>query len=697
MRHALYLLLLLAGLQTWLPRQTDAAGNPVLDALAQGAVVQFSGREAISEPFAFDIVVAAADKALNLSLVAGQPFTIAVAPGRVISGMIERIEQIDGPGAQGLYRLQIVPSAKRLKYRSTSRTFYGKNVTEIIGILLAEAGVSNVEMRMTSVLPPQDVTIQYRESDFAFMSRLLERAGVHYHIESFPGGDKIVFSDGNAGFPASPIGKLLFSTNAVPAVFSFARGQSVYSGLVQASDYNWEAPAVVLTSVAQTPVFADLTERVFPAHVGSKAEAQAIANIRLGSHLTEAQVCSGESSHPQLQAGHRVILGGHPRAEFNQEYVITAVEHQKTAKDYRNTFRCLPSQVVYRPQQTTPVPVVSGVVSGIVVGPAGETKFVDKFGRVKVRFPWRAVEKSSFDIGDSGFVRVAQVATGAGASSLWLPDVGDEVLVAFEHGDPSSPVVIGSLYNAKDMPPVALPANKFLSLLRVQSENGPKNELLLDSTPGSERVLLQSGPNSLTFGAGGIALQGTSVTMNSAGDFTQRAGRNMVVDIAGDATVKSGQNFTLTAQRDAALSISRNSQFNTGGVLRATVGSDAQISIGSNLQATVGGSTVAENGKDLSVTAGQNLLIQTARTARLTVGEDAVIQTGKSFMTNSGAMFQFVAAQTGMTKVGDASFTLQRDGDLNLAGKDVAVVSSGNLTMKSSKELILKGSKITQN
>lgn len=492
MSHNCLLYFLFTGLLLVFPGIGQAAGNPSLDMLAQGTVVQFSGKEAVSEPFAFELTLASNDKAINFALVVGQPFTMAVAPGRAASGMIESIEQLEGPGVPGLYRLRLVPSLNRLKYRSTSRTFYGMTTLDVVKTLLNEAGVTNAEYRVTAAPPPRELTVQYQESDFAFISRLMEEAGIHYHFETSPNGDKVVFSDGNAGFPVLPAGKLAFSTTANPAMISFTRGQSLHSGHVQAGDYNWKNPAADLTASAQSPIFGDLTERIFPAGVETKADAQAQANIRLAARIAEAQQCRGESTYPQLQAGQRILMTGHPRADFNQEYVITAVEHQRTSKEYRNVFRCLPVQITFRPLPITPQPVVSGVVPGIVVGPQGETKHVDQFGRVRIRFPWRSPAHSTqTDPGDSGFVRVAQIATGVGSAALWLPDVGDEVAIAFEQGDPNRPVIVGSLYNGKDMPPVALPANKHLSMLRAQSSGSQKSEIIVDATAGNERLALQ--------------------------------------------------------------------------------------------------------------------------------------------------------------------------------------------------------------
>lgn len=224
---------------------------------------------------------------------------------------------------------------------------------------------------------------------------------------------------------------------------------------------------------------------------------------------------------------------------------------------------------------------------------------------------------------------------------MWLPDVGDEVAIAFEHGDPSRPVIIGSLYNGKDMPPVALPANKHLSILRAQSSTGQMSEMVFDVTAGNERLVLQSGAQALTLGTSGITMAGSSVTLSSGTSFQLQAGADLVQQV--------GRNLVL------------------------------------------------ESGKDMLLKSGQNFALTSQRNAQFTIGDDAVIVAGKSLVTQSGTLFRFVAAQTGTIQVGDGLLAIQRTGDINIQGKDIAVTSSGNLTLKSSKGLTLNGSKISQN
>jgi type VI secretion system secreted protein VgrG len=273
-----------------------------------------------------------------------------------------------------------------------------------------------------------------------------------------------------------------------------------------------------LTATAQSPFFRDLVEEVFPATVDTPQESQQFATTRLGARVTEGQSCGGTSTYIQLQAGYRFSLTGHPRKDFNQEYVITSVEHHGTPKGYHNLFTCLPANIIFRPSPTTPQPKIAGVLPGIVVGPEGEVKHVYEFGRVRVRFPWRNPAFSDKQVGDTGWVRVAQIAAGVGNSAMWIPDMGDEVVLAFEHGDPNRPVVIGYLWNGKDLPPSSLPANKFQSLFQSQSLSGTINEVLIDASPNQERLILRSGNQFIQLSPNGITASSTITTPSATRD-----------------------------------------------------------------------------------------------------------------------------------------------------------------------------------
>ena len=485
---------------------SPASANPDLTALAQGSVVQFTGSEHISQPFAFNIEATVPHPSLNFANVVGQPLKLTIAPGKTVAGMVEKIEQLGVSGRQGLYRVRIVPALNRLAFRISSRTFAEMTPVEIVSGVLNEAGISGTDIRIGNPLSTQKIIVQYQESEFNFLSRLLEDDGIHYHFELTGSGEKLVLGDSNSAFPVLSPGTLVFTSQTIPSITSFSRGQSLHSGQVQAGDFNWEIPHANLTAVAQIPLFADLVENIFPAPVKSQQDSQKFASKRLGRRLTEGQLCRGESTYPQLQAGHRFLLAGHPRNDFNQEYLITGVDHQGTSKSYRNTFTCIPANVTFRPSSITPLPVIAGVLPGIVVGPQGETKHVDQYGRVRVRFPWRnPAFSNNNEFGDSGWVRVAQLATGVGTTSMWIPDMGDEVLVAFEHGDPHRPVIVGSLWNGKDMPPSSLPTNKLRSIFQSRSQSGAINEIVLDDTTGNERLILRSGNQFLSLSQTGIS------------------------------------------------------------------------------------------------------------------------------------------------------------------------------------------------
>jgi type VI secretion system secreted protein VgrG len=540
------LLVLVIGLFYISPNFLMAAPASAADSTNM-SILQFTGEEGISRPSAFEIDMSLPNKSASFESFVGKPLTVRLVPGQDVSGIVESIEQTGTSGEQGNYHVRLVSSLSRLNYRITSRTFYNQNVVDIVKAVLKDAGIANYDFRV-STSHQREVTIQYQESDFAFISRLLEGEGIHYHFEQSAQGDRVIFSEANSGFPMMPSSQLNFSPKETPAVSSFQRGQAMYSGKVQVGDYSWAQPRLDLSGAAQSTSFTDLAEQVFPAGIEKQDDAKAKAKLRLEAQVAGAQRCRGVSTYPQMKAGYRFTLAGNSRQNFNQEYVITTVQHRKTAEGYSNSFTCLPMNIAYRPKPATPLPTIAGVVPGIVVGPTGETKYVNKFGQVRVRFPWRNPANTPPDLGDAGWVRVMQLATGTGATAMLLPEVGDEVAVAFEHGDPNLPVVVGGLYNAETMPPLALPANKDRSLLRVQSKSGKTTEILFDNTNGSESLTLKSGDQTLTVSPKGIKANSGSESLTlQSGDQTLTVSPKGIKATSGSEslTLQSG-NQTLT-------------------------------------------------------------------------------------------------------------------------------------------------------
>ena len=348
--------------------------------------MKFTGTEGISQPYVFDLDVTVPNPALNFANVVGQPLKLTVARKRVLAGMVENIEQLGASGRNGTYRMRLVPAVNRLAYRITSRTFAEMNAVQIVNAVVNDAGISGLESRISNTPTPQEISVQYQESEFNYVSRLLENEGIHYHFEPSGSGVKTVLGDSNNAFPVLSPSQLRFASPKGSSVTSFSRGLALHSGRTQTGDFNWETPQVNLTATAQSPLFPNLVEGVFPAPVKTLQDSQKFSAMRLGARVTEGQSCGGKSTYTQIQAGYRFLLAGHPRKEFNQEYVITGVEHHGTPKGYHNTFTCLPANIAYRPSPITPQPKIAGVLPGLVVGPQGEVKHVDEFGRVRVRF-----------------------------------------------------------------------------------------------------------------------------------------------------------------------------------------------------------------------------------------------------------------------------------------------------------------------
>jgi len=460
-----------------------------------------SGHEEISRLFSFQLdLLSDNDNDAPLDRLVGQPATVELAlPGggsRFFNGIASRVSQGARGARQTSYRAEIVPRLWLLTRTQQSRSFAHHTVPEIVRLVLGD--ISAIEMRLVGNYQPRDYCVQYRESDFDFVSRLIEEEGIFYYFTHAQGGHTMVLADSAAGVSDIPGPHVVtFDTTGsgktpAQAVFSWEKTQELRAGKVTLWDHNFQLPddplegtATIRESVRVGQVthmlrvggnerlelydypggYAQRFDGIGPGGGEQPGELQKIfeaaqrtAAIRMEEEALASLVIDGASNCRSFTSGHRFALEQHPNGDG--AYVITRVEHTIRVKDpdagerglqYENRFTCIPEALPFRPARLTPRPVIPGTQTAVVVGPPGEEIFTDKYGRVKVQFYWDRNGQRNRD--SSCWIRVAQPLSGGGRGVFWLPDIDDEVIVAFEGGDPDRPYVLGAVFNPHRMPP----------------------------------------------------------------------------------------------------------------------------------------------------------------------------------------------------------------------------------------------------
>ena len=459
----------------------------------------FEGREALSTLFHYELTMLVdSAKAPPFEALLGQPVQVSIGtaggPVRHFNGICARVGQEIVGGVGMKYRLELVPQMWFLTRKVNSRTFLEKSVPQIVQAILSEGGVT-ADLRLQVNYPARKFVVQYRESDFAVISRLMEEEGMYYFFEQSDQGHRLVIADTPAGHTEIP-GPVQFDNSAQPGiagtapdrVISWEKNQEIRSAKYTLWDHCFEQPGSHLeaTATIQSGVqvgkvfhkfqiagneklevyqfpggYAQRFDGVDPAGRAQPQElaklAQESKRVTVGAMQAEtvgAMQMRGVSSARHLVAGHKFTLSGHYDADG--PYVLTGVQHSATRGagetiEYGNGFTCIPAAVPFRPARKTPKPVIQGPQTAIVTGPPGETHFSDQYGRVKVRFHWDRSGRT--DHNSSCWVRVGTLHAGMENGFVVSPAVGDEVVVTFLEGDPDQPIIIGSVYNPNRMPP----------------------------------------------------------------------------------------------------------------------------------------------------------------------------------------------------------------------------------------------------
>jgi type VI secretion system secreted protein VgrG len=488
-------------------------------------VIQFTGNEAISELFHYSFDLASVDGEIKFSDILGQPAYFVIngpSEKRHLHGIVSRFEQRGKGIKYTRYHAEVTPEIWFLSCRFNSRIFQNQTVPDIIKKVLTDGGISKDLFRfaLKGEFKPKDYIVQYRESDFTFISRLMEQYGIYYFFEQTEKDHVMVIanhSEAHVDIPKSTIGINAPSGKEdedkdYVSEFHMNRGIQPEKMNVNYSDYKKNLvsleSAVVRDNDEDRKSFDKLEIYDYLGQDFLPETAETFGAFHLEGFQTIRKKGGGMSNCRRLMPGFRFKLEKHDRSSFNREYLITQVTHSgsepqslegegggQTRGHYFNHFECIPSDTSFRPLPLTAKPVIQGPQTAVVVGPQGEEIYTDEFGRVKVQFRWDHEGKTNEN--SSCWVRVGQLWAGDSWGALFLPRVGQEVIIQFLNGDPDHPIVVGSVYNGINRPPYKLPDEMTKSTIKTNSSKngGGSNEIRFEDKKGDEQIFIQGEKN----------------------------------------------------------------------------------------------------------------------------------------------------------------------------------------------------------
>ena len=483
---------------------------------------ELTGYEAISRLFSYELnLLAFENDSIAFEDVVGEKISITLhlpdGTPRYVSGYVSRFTQ--GGTDHRLfthYHAQVVPWLWFLTRQADCRIFQNMAVADIISHVFNLFDFKDFRLSLKGTYSPLEYCVQYRETSFNFVSRLMEEYGIFYYFDhSTEGKHTMVLADQSSTLPKCPSSPISYDTEVgglddPEVINNWHVGQEVRTGKYTVTDYNFTTPSTSL--LANDPTVVDLAASRslelfdYPGLYTTKDEGDTAAKVRMQEEEAAYMVVSGAGTCRGLMSGYSFELKNHYRSDQNTNYVATEVRHFASAgqsyttagtteeETYSNNFTCIPASVTYRPPRVTPKPFVQGPQPALVVGKSGEEIWVDKYGRVIVQFYWDRLGQKNEN--SSCWIRTSQPWAGGNWGAMWIPRIGQEVLVSFLEGDPDRPVITGRVYNADQMPPYALPDYQTRSTFMSRSSKGGGasnyNELRFEDLKGKEQIFMNA-------------------------------------------------------------------------------------------------------------------------------------------------------------------------------------------------------------
>jgi type VI secretion system secreted protein VgrG len=456
----------------------------------------FTGHEGISRPFNFHLELLSEKNTIDFQDIVGKNVTISVTLAdeskRYFNGFVSRFAQRGNDERFTYYQAEMVPWLWFLTRTADCRIFQNMSVKDIITKVFDDAGFSGYKMVTQASYDKLEYCVQYRETAFNFVSRLMEQYGIFYFFEHTDGDHTLVMADAVSalnpcpGQPKARYDRVVGGAKDEDVVTAWQLEQELRTGKCSLTDYNFETPSTDLLAWEDTIVKVGGNTKYelfdYPGDYSTKPQGKTLAKIRMEEEEATHLVATGSSNCRAFTSGYTFDLEDHYRSDMNQPYLLTDIQHLASVKEsyatgeggsegqYSNHFSCTPQNVAYRPPRVTPKPFVQGPQTAVVVGKSGEEIWVDPYGRVKVQFYWD--RKGTGDENSSCWVRVSQLWAGKTWGAMFIPRMGQEVIVDFLEGDPDRPIITGRVYNADQIVPGTLPDDQTVSGIRTHSTKG---------------------------------------------------------------------------------------------------------------------------------------------------------------------------------------------------------------------------------
>ncbi|MBK9261298.1 MAG: type VI secretion system tip protein VgrG [Polyangiaceae bacterium] len=519
-------------------------------------------------------------------------------PSRLWSWKVASVKYLGVEAGAYRHEIELRPRFSFLVHTLSTRKFRNLSSKDVITKVLDEMGIKHSFWTVRTP-PVRKYCMQYRESTFAFVSRLLEFEGMYY---TFDHDDLLIFEDNSPA--AAPVDgptdqfDLLDAAGAldrdVLGIHAARRVARVASGKASVNDFNWKKPKLALLQSAAFAKDAELETYDYPAGYRKPGDGAYIAKIRLEAHRVASQAFEGRGNIVTFAPGKKFSFGGAAGEAFVGDYLIVGIEHviedgrfSSTTKQvtYENRFKAIPLSSAFRPKLSTPRPTVEGCHTAMVRGPAGSEIHTDKYGRFRAQFHWDREAVSTDE--DSRWLRALQEPE----TSMVISRVGWENTVAYIDGDPDRPVGVARNINGVMTPTYNQPGNKNVMTIKTPSSpaTGGFNEIKLDDSAGSMLFFVKAEKDHI------------GVVRN---DRTERVGN--------DETHSVGVNFMHAVTNDQAVAIGANSL--------TTVGEFTQLEVRANRKKSVGGNE--------KIDAGNQIMASTQGNETETVGSTRVTITG---------------------------------------------------------------------